>query len=33
VSLPAGIFAALIYATLLALVIFGVAMKHKAGHG
>jgi hypothetical protein len=32
VSLPAGIFAGLIYATLLALAIFGATMKHKAGH-
>jgi len=32
VSPPAGIFAGLIYATLLALVIFAVTMKHKASH-
>jgi hypothetical protein len=32
VSLPAGIFAGLIYATLLALVIFAVTIKHEAGH-
>jgi hypothetical protein len=32
VSLPAGIFAGLIYATLLALVIFATTVKHKAGH-
>jgi hypothetical protein len=32
VSLPAGIFAGLIYATLLALVIFAATIKHKAGH-
>jgi hypothetical protein len=32
VSLPAGIFAGLIYATLLTLVIFAAAIKHKVGH-
>ncbi len=32
VSLPAGIFAGLIYATLLALVIFAATIKHKVGH-
>jgi len=32
VSLPAGIFAGLIYAALLALMILGATMNHKAGH-
>lgn len=32
VSLPAGIFAGLIYASLLALMILGAMAEHKAGH-
>ena len=32
VSLPAGIFAGLLYAALLALVILGATMSPKAGH-
>ena len=32
VSLPAGIFAGLLYAALLALVILGATMGPKAGH-
>ena len=32
VSLPAGIFAGLIYVSLLALTILGATMKHTAGH-
>lgn len=32
VSLPAGIFAGLIYASLLALAVLGAMMKHDTGH-
>src|SRR5882757_6111867 len=32
VSLPAGIFAGLTYAALLALMILGATMKHEVGH-
>jgi hypothetical protein len=32
VSLPAGIFAGVIYGFLIALVIFAIGMRHKTGH-